>query len=411
MNRLPILQLVLLPLFAMGYLYSQVPYTISSSGQLADIFSAAVDSVHLILEPGTYEMEPVSIIDSTCGNCEDPNTPVVTTTGLHIRGRFVRISGPTEGTSVLITNAGYGIFVEHSDSVIIENVTVTGGTKSQDPNATDAAIVVKNSGALIRNNEIIGNIGDTESVRKTITGIIGIAGREGSFIHITGNRIVRNSWDGIALYKGSSARITHNRIDGIDKATGDIIGGGRGVGIGITWNARAHIQDNLVSRYWKGIGIFLDASATVQNNIVEDIVTWGVALWDASKGHPTGKISNNIIYSTGACGISITLQGDSAQYGFLTGNIVVKTAQNPKYDDPDYYCYQCALAIQACPDDFVIDNNLFFMNRRASDDLPDFDVSESVFREQIMTRYDILKHLTFFHSSDFYNITGLLKAN
>jgi hypothetical protein len=188
MNRLPILQLVLLPLFAMGYLYSQVPYTISSSGQLADIFSAAVDSVHLILEPGTYEMEPVSIIDSTCGNCEDPN-------------------------------------------------------------------------------------------------------------------------------------------------------------------------------------------------------------------------------STGACGISITLQGDSAQYGFLTGNIVVKTAQNPKYDDPDYYCYQCALAIQACPDDFVIDNNLFFMNRRASDDLPDFDVSESVFREQIMTRYDILKHLTFFHSSDFYNITGLLKAN
>ena len=56
------------------------------------------------------------------------------------------------------------------------------------------------------------------------------------------------------------------------------------MGIGLTWDARAEVRRNRVSRYWKGIGIFVDARADVSHNVVEDILTWGIAYWDAGKG-------------------------------------------------------------------------------------------------------------------------------
>ena len=40
---------------------------------------------------------------------------------------------------------------------IIENLSVTGGIRDPDGNATDAAIVVKSSAVTIRNNHIYGN--------------------------------------------------------------------------------------------------------------------------------------------------------------------------------------------------------------------------------------------------------------
>ncbi len=123
---------------------------------------------------------------------------------------------------------------------------------------------------------------------------------------IEGNEIVRNSWDGIALYRDASAVIAGNVIDGVDKARGSRIGGGRGVAIGLTWNAFADVRGNLVKRYWKGIGVFVDAWGCVQENVIEDIVTWGIAYWDADKGKPVGFFEDNVIYGTGACGASIT---------------------------------------------------------------------------------------------------------
>ena len=51
--------------------------------------------------------------------------------------------------------------------------------------------------------------------------------------------------------------IEGNWIDGVDLARGERIGGGRGVGIGATWNAYANVRGNVVRRYWKGIGAFV----------------------------------------------------------------------------------------------------------------------------------------------------------
>ena len=368
---------------------------------LQAVLSGKVDSLEIYLQPGDYYLSPTSITDSTCGNCEEPNQFVPATAGLEISGSYVRITGPEDRSAVIHTNAGYGIYFNHCKTGIIENLSVTGGIRDPDGNATDAAIVVKNSAVTIRNNYIYGNIGDSAIVVKNIIGVMGICGRENSDLTITDNEIIGNSWDGIALYRDATATIIGNLIDGVDKASSKVAGGGRGVAVGITWNARATIDGNLVKRYWKGIGIFVNANVTARNNIIEDILTWGIAYWDAERGKPVGIIENNIIYSTGACGVSITRSQPGPNPGHLIGNVIVRTAQNPKYDAPDYYCNQCALSISSKPDNFRIDDNQFFNNRRATETLPDYDLSESEFKKYAEDLRNRLLNSALFQQSDF----------
>ena len=368
---------------------------------LQAVLSGKVDSLEIYLQPGDYYLSPTSITDSTCGNCEEPNQFVPATAGLEISGSYVRITGPEDRSAVIHTNAGYGIYFNHCKRGIIENLSVTGGIRDPDGNATDAAIVVKNSAVTIRNNYIYGNIGDSAIVVKNIIGVMGICGRENSDLTITDNEIIGNSWDGIALYRDATATIIGNLIDGVDKASSKVAGGGRGVAVGITWNARATIDGNLIKRYWKGIGIFVDANVTARNNIIEDILTWGIAYWDAERGKPVGIIENNIIYSTGACGVSITRSQPGPNPGHLIGNVIVKTAQNPKYDAPDYYCNQCALSISSKPDNFRIDDNQFFNNRRATETLPDYDLSDSEFKKYAEDLRNRLLNSALFQQSDF----------
>ena len=368
---------------------------------LQAVLSGKVDSLEIYLQPGDYYLSPTSITDSTCGNCEEPNQFVPATAGLEISGSYVKITGPEDRSAVIHTNAGYGIYFNHCKRGIIENLSVTGGIRDPDGNATDAAIVVKNSAVTIRNNHIYGNIGDSAIVVKNIVGVMGICGRENSDLTITDNEIIGNSWDGIALYRDATATIIGNLIDGVDKASSKVAGGGRGVAVGITWNARATIDGNLVKRYWKGIGIFVDANVTARNNIIEDILTWGIAYWDAERGKPVGIIENNIIYSTGACGVSITRSQPGPNPGHLIGNVIVRTAQNSKYDAPDYYCNQCALSISSKPDNFRIDDNKFFNNRRATETLPDYDLSESEFKKYAEDLQNRLLNSALFRQSDF----------
>ena len=368
---------------------------------LQAVLSGKVDSLEIYLQPGDYYLSPTSITDSTCGNCEEPNQFVPATAGLEISGSYVRITGPENRSAVIHTNAGYGIYFNHCKRGIIENLSVTGGIRDPDGNATDAAIVIKNSAVTIRNNHIYGNIGDSAIVVKNIVGVMGICGRENSDLTITDNEIIGNSWDGIALYRDATATIIGNLIDGVDKASSKVAGGGRGVAVGITWNARATIDGNLIKRYWKGIGIFVDANVTARNNIIEDILTWGIAYWDAERGKPVGIIENNIIYSTGACGVSITRSQPGPNPGHLIGNVIVRTAQNPKYDAPDYYCNQCALSISSKPDNFRIDDNQFFNNRRATETLPDYDLSESEFKKYAEDLRNRLLNSALFQQSDF----------
>ncbi|RMH73863.1 MAG: right-handed parallel beta-helix repeat-containing protein [Gemmatimonadetes bacterium] len=383
------LLLISLMLVASGK--SQPVRTITSSAELQALFAEPVDSLQIYLLRGTYELQPQTIIDSSCGNCEDPATPVEATVGLQISGKHVVLAGVADRSAILQTNAGYGIFFNDCQDCRLENLQITGGIRDPDPNATNAAVVVKNSTVTIQKNRIFANIGDSSRVNETVVGIMGIAGRENALINIFDNEIVQNSWDGIALYRGASAHIARNLIDGVDQVRGRQIGGGRGVGIGVTWNADAIIEDNLIRRYWKGIGLFVDANGIVRRNIVENILTWGMSLWDAGKGKPVGVFLDNVIYQTGACGMSITRQLPGQNPGMIIGNIIIQTGQNPMYDAPDYYCYQCPLALHAVPRTFDIEQNLFYDNRRGSPDLPDTDLSPEAFQQALQSRCESLK--------------------
>ena len=364
-------------------LQAMEPVIVSTSEELETLFSERVDSVVVQLRHGTYTLSPTFQVESTCGNCADPDHDVFISVGIRIGGEKVVISGPPDGSATIVTGAGYGVYFEDCRDCSIQNVAITGGTRDSDPNATDAAVVARNSAVTISNCLIHDNTGDPPVVESTVVGIMGICGRANSRLIISGNRIIRNSWDGIALYRDAEATISGNVIDGVDKARGKDIGGGRGVGIGVTWNAKALIIENLVRRYWKGIGIFVDAEATLHRNIVEDILTWGIAVWDAGKGAPTARIDGNIIYNTGACGVSINRSKPGEDPGHFRTNVVVATGRDVRYDSPDRYCYQCALAAHAVPENFPIVANIFFNNRRATDDLPDHDISKIAFRRAI----------------------------
>ncbi len=330
---------------------------------------ALIDSLgnkllRITLRPGHYHLKARPYVDPTCGNCEDPARPVEATLGLYVHGRGIVLEGAGTEQTVIHTHAGYGLLVEDCRECLIRNLTITGGVRDPAPEATDAAIVVRRSHVRIERCKIAENRGDSALVAKTVVGVMGICGREGSRLEVVGCEILGNSWDGIALYRDASASVRECRIDGLESGRGSPNAGGRGAGIGITWNAKAEVIGNLVTRYWKGIGIFVDAQATVRENIVEDVLTWGITLWDAGKGRPWADIAWNAVYRTGACGIAVTRELSGGRTASkVTRNAIALTGGNPRYDSPDYYCPQEALAVMASTPDLLVTENAFFQNR------------------------------------------------
>jgi hypothetical protein len=334
---------------------------------LRRIVEQAPDSSVIVVE-GHHWLSPEIYREKSCGNCEEPATEVEATVGLLVTGTAKRLVGVSPEESFVHTNSGYGILFEDCRGCAVESLTITDGARDPDANATDAGVVVKNSSVLVRGNRIVDNIGDPPVVRRTVVGIMGITARENSEVDILGNEILRNSWDAVAFYRDAKGTIEANLIDGLDLARGDEVGGGRGVGIGLTWNAKAAVKGNLVRRYWKGIGVFVDANALIMQNVVEDVATWGISLWDADRGAPFAMIIGNIVFHTGACGIAVIRSPErSGSGGVVVKNVIVMTGQDPKYDDGEPYCYQRALAVHRKPDDFKIGDNCFYTNRESED--------------------------------------------
>jgi hypothetical protein len=334
----------------------------------------ATGPVTLRLAPGHYVLLPEEYTDPTCGNCADPDTPVPATLGARVTGRGVEIVGAHRDSVFIHTNAGYGLFFEDCDGCALRAVTVTGGVRDAEGNATNGGVVVRRARALLEECAIRDNVGDSALVASIIVGIAGVVGREDSDITVRGCDIVRNSWDGVALYRGARAEIRDNIIDGVDRSRGRIIpgergiGGGRGVGIGLTWDARAHVEGNLVRSYWKGIGAFVNAHLVARENIVEDITTWGLAYWAAGdENRPVAVFERNVVYRTGACGASITRDAAPVageETGALRDNVIVATGQDARFDSGEPYCWQRPIARHAVPAGFAIAGNLLHGNRQ-----------------------------------------------
>ena len=204
-----------------------------------------------------------------------------------IEGKGLIIIGAGADKVELVTNAGYGVLFLNSRGSSISGVTITGGKRDVDGAATDAAIVVKFSSVTVKNCLISGN---TDFIDSVIVGIAGIVGREGSNLIITHNRIINNSWDGIALYRG----------------------------------AEAYISDNIIRQ---GRGSFGDSQALVKNNIVRDCLGWGIIV----SGSSYMDAANNVVYHNGNCGMAVW--SEEAQ-GRFTNNIVARNGWKEQWVAP-----------------------------------------------------------------------------
>jgi hypothetical protein len=308
-----------------------------------------------------------------------------------VSGHDLRLVGAGADSTVLVTGAGYGVLFERCARCVLDSIGVTGGARDSSGMASDAAVVVKGGQVTVYACRLAENLGDSATVARTVVGIAGLVARDAAVVNLEANRIERNSWDGVALYRGVRARVVANWIDGVDRAVGGRHGGGRGVGIGCTWDARAEIRGNAVRRYWKGIGALVDARVEASENVVENIATWGLALWDADLGAASADFSGNAVYRTGACGILVS-RGDRTGPvpGAVVDNLVVETGANPRYDSGEVYCTQTSLALDRAPAGLRLAGNLFFRNREPGDLPGSRDLAPEVFLRRAVP---LIEHL------------------
>jgi parallel beta-helix repeat protein len=273
----------------------------------------AVDHDTIFILPGRYGAEAYAYPESLCGNCQEHKTKVKASRGFLIKNKSLTIIGSGPDSTILVTNAGYGVLFENSHEAEIYNLTITGGIRDFDGAATDAGIVARWSKVTISGCVISDNTNRPDSI---VVGIGGIMGREGSELSIRGNRIINNSWDGIALYRGATAIITDN-----------IINGGRGAGIGVTWDACATVVGNKISNYWKGIGSFGDSRVICSNNAVFDNLGWGII----ATGTTYMDATNNVVFHNGNCGMAIW--SDECR-GRFSNNIVMQNGWRDQWVCP-----------------------------------------------------------------------------
>lgn len=290
---------------------------------LQDAIDAAQSGDTIRVARGNYTAAPRDYVDPTCGNCADADfyADIPATVAYHVRCKEVHIAGEMRTSVVLRTGAGYGVLFENAGASSIEGLTVTGGRRDADGRATNAGIAARNTELTVHDVDVIGNDDLYTGEPDPVVGIAGIVGKEGAFLTITDSRILNNSWDGIALYRGAPdvvdsgprARIANNQIG---CTTGCTNPRGRGVGIGVTWDAQAEIVGNTVFRYWKGIGAFGDTRVVATNNIVVDQSGWGVI---ATENAMLDAI-NNVIAFNGTTGLA-AWSGTSS--GRFVNNVVV----------------------------------------------------------------------------------------
>lgn len=276
---------------------------VERGNDLQSVIDYAKTGDTIIVGTKEFVARPTEFVDSLCGNCEDPQTPVPASYGFLIKGKSLVLVGQDRQQSILITNAGYGLFIVDCPEIEIRNITVTGGKRDPDGNATDAAIVVRNSKVILSELDIVNNDHRLDSV---VVGIGGVFGREGANIDLSHSLIQNGGWDGVALYRGAMATISDCRISE-----------GRGAGIGVTWDASAVAYRNEISGFWKGIGAFGTSWLIARNNLVHDNLGWGMVATGAS----FMDMSNNVVHHNGNCGIA---PWSTESRGRIVNNIITE---------------------------------------------------------------------------------------
>lgn len=275
----------------------------------------------VFIRNGRHYATPVNFIDPTCGNCDAASfrQNIPATRGFLVIGKTVFLKGESRTGTILETRAGYGVLFESAGTSRIENLTITGGIRDRDGRATNGAVVARATALTVRFADIVYNSNRYTGTPDPIVGISGIVGREGAVIEAHDLLIAHSSWDGIALYRGdpavpnSGARATIRHLN---------ITHGRGVGIGVAWDARATIYGVSVSNFWKGVGSFGSAVVSLKSSIVRDHLMWGVI----AAGTSSLTAVNNVVTRVGTVGMA---QWDPTATVDFTNNIVYDNGRDP----------------------------------------------------------------------------------
>lgn len=317
-----------------------------SQSVLQEAIWSCPDGDTILLEAGLYYAAPQPFVDSLCGNCPDQKTTAAASTGLVIKKKSLTLVGRGKDSTILVTGGGYGVYIEESPSVHLENLKVTGGRRDLDGNATDASIVVRQSRVDIDHCALSGNNHRRDSV---IVGIGGVFGREGAEIYLSNCEISGNGWDGVALYRGAKAVISDC-----------VIKKGRGVGIGVTWDAWCAAYRNDISEYWKGIGSFGTAVVIAHNNLIHENLGWGII----ATGSSYMDAVQNVVYHNGNCGLAPWSQECRGRF---VNNIVTDNGWRK-----EWVCPCVGLWNNGNIANWIIANNLIWNNAAGNfKDMPD----------------------------------------
>jgi hypothetical protein len=301
--------LLLLAFLAIAGPVAGAKLQVEGGSDLQAVIDSASDGDTLLLEATAFTARPVSLGDSLCGNCLDPRTTVEASYGFIIRDKALTLVGADRELTRLVTGAGYGLFFVNSQGSVVENLTITGGKRDPDGNATDAGIVIRSSRVRIENVDIRDNDHRIDTV---VVGIGGVFGREGAEITIANCNLINNGWDGVALYRGAWAQVTDC-----------LIKDGRGAGIGVTWDAACIAYRNEISGYWKGIGSFGTSIVVARNNLVHDNLAWGII----GTGQSWLDASNNVVHHNGNCGVA---PWSTKSRGRIVNNIITENGWREK---------------------------------------------------------------------------------
>ncbi len=316
------------------------------SHNLVAAIEAVGDGDTIFLESGLYYARPARMIEPTCGNCAEHATEVTATVGFAIRNKSLTLIGPVDQSATLVTGAGYGFYVENAGTSRLCNLTITGGIRDSSGEATDAGIVVRKTRLHVDNCRIENNTHRLDSV---VVGIGGLFGREGAEIYLSNSHIFNNGWDGVALYRGAVAIISDC-----------VIQDGRGVGIGVTWDAKCTALRNDISGYWKGIGAFGTSTVIAHNNLVFDNLGWGII----ATGQSYLDAVNNVVSHNGNCGVA---PWSPECRGRFVNNIIVNNGWREKW-----VCPCVGVWNYGDPDNWVFANNLVWGNEAGNyEDMPD----------------------------------------
>jgi hypothetical protein len=286
----------------------------------------AIDAAHdgdmIAIADGRYVATPRDLVDPTCGNCadEDFRSDIPVTAGFVVQGKTLHLGGASREGAVLVTGAGYGLLFEDAGTSSVETLTVTGGLRDADGRATDGGVVVRRTTLAMRGVDVAGNDDLYDGDPDPVVGVAGVVGREGADLTIEDCRIEDNSWDGIALYRGDPAvpgsgprALVVGTTVGCDSQC--VSPRGRGVGIGVTWDAEATVIGCRIHDQWKGVGAFGTSRVVLTNSIVEDQVGWGVI----ATGESWMEVTNNVITRNGTTGLAAW---DPAASGRFVNNVV-----------------------------------------------------------------------------------------